>query len=50
MFGADANVLLGDEAEWRETDWDEVAELVTISYLVQAPKRLADQVSMTEYL
>ena len=28
----------------RDLDWDEIAELVTESYCVQAPKRLSDQV------
>ena len=28
-----------------DTDWDEVAELLTDSYRVMAPRRLADQVS-----
>ncbi len=28
-----------------DTDWDEVIELITDSYCVQAPKRLADRVA-----
>ncbi|HQH07368.1 MAG TPA: MmcQ/YjbR family DNA-binding protein [Phycicoccus sp.] len=38
-------MMLGDESTWTATDWDEVGELVTISYLVQAPRRLKDEVS-----
>jgi hypothetical protein len=34
-----AGLLLGDD-----TDWDEVAELVTESYCLQAPQKLADRV------
>jgi hypothetical protein len=30
-----------------DTDWDEVAELLTVSYLIMAPKRLAAVVSQT---
>ena len=28
-----------------DTDWDELAELLTDSYCVQAPRELAEQVS-----
>lgn len=38
-------MVLGGEGDWADTDWDEVGELVTISYLVQAPRRLRDAVS-----
>ena len=38
-------MVLGDLTTWPDTDWDEVAELVTISYLVHAPKRLTDAMS-----
>ena len=30
-------MVLGDGGDWRDTDWPEVAEQVTISYLVHAP-------------
>lgn len=30
------------------TDWEEVAELLTISYLIQAPARLASRIALPE--
>lgn len=40
-WGSNVVGLLLDE----ETDWDELGELLTDSFCIQAPQRLADQVS-----
>lgn len=41
--GSSVGLLVDDQ-----TDWAEVAELLTDSYLIQAPPRLAGQVQATE--
>jgi hypothetical protein len=37
-------LVLGDATGWERADWDELAELLTDSFCLQAPPRLADQV------